>query len=710
MSLVTAPSHADTLEVPPVKRKRGRPRKVPIDPTAEVPASKPAETQVKINHGSDDSQEEGNSDDDDDDDQDRDPDYRRPGSPSGVRRSSRRTKSRISYASLTKDDDDEEEESERLHIKRGRPPTLDKPHEFRIKAVMRALRRARIGNRILYLPFERLPDVREYPEYYQVIKNPIALDSIMKKIKRREYPAVDEFLRDLQLMFKNAKDFNDPSSLIYRSTATLEKHVFNVAEEEIMKPDSAYQTAHTHSVYGQRIRLDGIDYNGETYRVGDWVHILNRNDASRPIVGQIFRTWQTSDDRRWINACWYYRPEQTVHRSDRLFYEQEVVKSSQYRDHPIEDVIDKCYVQYVTKYQRGRPVGFSDDSVYCCEYRYNESEKTFNKIKTWRACHPDEVRSFDYEMDLFPSPRILRKVSSPILHLLPPNARDDGPVPDAVPGLDKSYPPPVGAVYKRPPDPLAHESPAPELLTSQNSVRNPLLSGPAGGTQHGMHTLINDLLPAIPSDSTTLPAAAAPSVLQADLSLNRFSSSSALDSVSTEGSFGTLSAPATLRPEYSRYNSDMSTPGTPGTPATPGTPSTPMYSHQGYGSHTSAAAAAAAAAAAYSAQLIRPSTVSQGYNPPPPPPSTFTLPDYITDKIPAQTAALFQKDESGKLLWFSVPPVDTCHIYVLPNNPSKGFVGHSVEFLSRRKSIMENRKRRAEQRQALFALSKKDRD
>lgn len=150
-----------------------------------------------------------------------------------------------------------------------------------------------------------------------------------------------------------------------------------------------------------------------------------------------------------MNACWYYRPEQTVHRFEKHFLENEVVKTGQYRDHRINEVVDRCFVMFVTRYNKGRPRGFpKDKEVYVCEARYNEEKHKLNKIKTWASCVPDEVRERDYEMDLFEVPRRLKKVPSPIKHLL----RDDAKPTDALPKPTwgaPNAPPLIGAVHCR---------------------------------------------------------------------------------------------------------------------------------------------------------------------------------------------------------------------------------------------------------------------
>lgn len=107
---------------------------------------------------------------------------------------------------------------------------------------------------------------------------------------------------------------------------------------------------------------------------------------------------------------------------------------------------------FVTRFNKGRPRGLaSDKDVYVCESRYNEEKFRFNKIKTWASCVPDEVRDRDYEMDLFEAPRRMRKVPSPIKHLLREDAKDTDDLPRPTWGSPNA-PPIVGAVHRRPPE------------------------------------------------------------------------------------------------------------------------------------------------------------------------------------------------------------------------------------------------------------------
>lgn len=295
--------------------------------------------------------------------------------------------------------------------------------------------------------FEKLPDKAAYPDYYMEIKEPMAIDLIKRKSKRKKYNSVDHFMRDMDVMFNNAKSYNQPDSQLYKDAEDLQVEAHKLAEQEKKKPDSEYLMED-----GRLPLPDGILHNGELWKVGDWVHIQNPNDVTKPIVAQIYRTWQDAEGQKWVNACWYYRPEQTVHHYEKHFYPNEVVKTGQYRDHHISEVVDRCFVMFFTRYNRGRPRGFPPDKeVYVCEARYNEEKHKLNKIKTWASCLPDEVREKDYEMDLFDMPRKIKKIPSPIKHLLKEDAKETDDLPKPTWGAENA-PPIVGAVHRRPRD------------------------------------------------------------------------------------------------------------------------------------------------------------------------------------------------------------------------------------------------------------------
>ena len=331
--------------------------------------------------------------------------------------------------------------------RRGRPPKVDTPMVARMKNILKGLRKFRDENENqLIRHFEKLPDKVTMPEYFSEIKSPMSIEMLKRNIKRNHYRSVDHFMAHVDMMFNNAKEYNEDGSEIFEDASTLQAEAHKLAEIEKNKPDSDISLGD-----GRDARPEGIVHNGEHWKVGDWVHIQNANDVTKPIVAQIFKMW-VKDGQEWINACWYYRPEQTVHQYERHFFPNEVVKSGQYRDHPIEDVIGRCFVMFYTRFHRGRPRGIPiDREVYVCEARYGEEKNSFNKIKTWSMCLPEAVRESDYEMDMFETQRKIKKIPSPLLHMVKDDAKESSEIPKPRWGAENA-PPIVGGIYKGPRD------------------------------------------------------------------------------------------------------------------------------------------------------------------------------------------------------------------------------------------------------------------
>lgn len=78
-------------------------------------------------------------------------------------------------------------------------------------------------NRPLHTDFQLLPSRKKYPEYYEVIDNPIDLKTIAIKIQNSEYTNLNDMEKDLNLLTKNACLFNEPGSQIYKNAKALKK-------------------------------------------------------------------------------------------------------------------------------------------------------------------------------------------------------------------------------------------------------------------------------------------------------------------------------------------------------------------------------------------------------------------------------------------------------------------------------------------------------
>lgn len=455
---------------------------------------------------------------------------------------------------------------------------------------------------------------------------------------------------------------------------------------------------------------NGILHNGELWKVGDWVHIQNPNDVTKPIVTQIYRTWQDTEGQKWVNAVWYYRPEWTVHQHEKHFYPNEVMKTGQYRDHHIDEVIDRCFVMFFTRYNRGRPRGFPPDKeVYVCEARYNEEKFKLNKIKTWASCLPDEVREKDYEMDLFDGARKIKKIPSPIKHLLKDDAKETDDLPKPTWGAENA-PPIVGAVHKRPREEnvsalhlacvdcasatniscLVKDSPPPEPTPSpppQPAPQPPRQAANVTSHEHNSYRILS----------------------QGDVSMGGTASqvsTTALSSVqpnhaplSYEQQRSNLPHPysASPAPAYQHYNQQVAN-------YTPQTTHNAFLTPQqrGHIDHYNTPQGGYA----YSQPTARnTSAVASAYNPPRPI-EVYHLSDAANLSIPEDIRDQFHRDEHGHVLFFTTPPLDT-----LPPVKHGEAVGHSVRYLAEKakriEAIKEKRKREQQAKEEQESSSKK---
>lgn len=83
-------------------------------------------------------------------------------------------------------------------------------------------------------PFNRLPPKKLYPDYYEIIDDPISLAEILKSAKVAKYTSPDSFLQDFQLLLDNAARYNDPESWIVSSATK----IYDYVKDQIDQLDS----------------------------------------------------------------------------------------------------------------------------------------------------------------------------------------------------------------------------------------------------------------------------------------------------------------------------------------------------------------------------------------------------------------------------------------------------------------------------------------
>eukprot|EP01135_Chromosphaera_perkinsii_P009290 Nk52_evm42s1705 gene=Nk52_evmTU42s1705 len=87
--------------------------------------------------------------------------------------------------------------------------------------------------RVISELFYALPTKKQFPEYFMIIQKPIDIKHILKKILKGTYKDFSSFAKDCDLMFTNARVFNDENSQIYADCVALETR-FNTLKEPYM--------------------------------------------------------------------------------------------------------------------------------------------------------------------------------------------------------------------------------------------------------------------------------------------------------------------------------------------------------------------------------------------------------------------------------------------------------------------------------------------
>ena len=70
-------------------------------------------------------------------------------------------------------------------------------------------------------PFLSLPSKKLYPDYYEDIEHPIALEQIRQKVIKRKYRTMAQVEEDVVLMCNNAREYNVEGSQIFRDATTI---------------------------------------------------------------------------------------------------------------------------------------------------------------------------------------------------------------------------------------------------------------------------------------------------------------------------------------------------------------------------------------------------------------------------------------------------------------------------------------------------------
>ncbi|KAF2756029.1 hypothetical protein EJ05DRAFT_441690 [Pseudovirgaria hyperparasitica] len=80
--------------------------------------------------------------------------------------------------------------------------------------------------------FIELPDRNDYPDYYQIIKKPICMNDVQKKINKKHYQSLKEFVADIKTLCNNCRTYNEEGSWLYNDANNIESTLYQRLREE----------------------------------------------------------------------------------------------------------------------------------------------------------------------------------------------------------------------------------------------------------------------------------------------------------------------------------------------------------------------------------------------------------------------------------------------------------------------------------------------
>jgi len=85
-------------------------------------------------------------------------------------------------------------------------------------------------------PFREPVDARDVPDYYHIIKDPMDLKTMSKRLESEQYYVTFEmFVADVKRMFANARTYNSPETIYYKCATRLETHFSSWVHAELTK-------------------------------------------------------------------------------------------------------------------------------------------------------------------------------------------------------------------------------------------------------------------------------------------------------------------------------------------------------------------------------------------------------------------------------------------------------------------------------------------
>lgn len=80
-------------------------------------------------------------------------------------------------------------------------------------------------------PFIKPVNAEEVTDYYDMIKHPMDLATMERKLDNKEYQDLESFIADMTLIFNNCRLYNDESTPYFKCANTVERDFRNLLKQ-----------------------------------------------------------------------------------------------------------------------------------------------------------------------------------------------------------------------------------------------------------------------------------------------------------------------------------------------------------------------------------------------------------------------------------------------------------------------------------------------
>ncbi|CAH2235275.1 jg20649 [Pararge aegeria aegeria] len=148
-----------------------------------------------------------------------------------------------------------EKEEQFMKLEKQINPLLDDNDQVALSFIFENLLTTKLKIMPEAWPFLKPVNKKQVKDYYNVIKKPIDMETIGKKIQAHKYHSREEFLRDIQLLVDNCRAYNGPNSQFTRQAEA----VLKVTQEALEQFDEHVSQLEANIVRVQQKMLEEAD-------------------------------------------------------------------------------------------------------------------------------------------------------------------------------------------------------------------------------------------------------------------------------------------------------------------------------------------------------------------------------------------------------------------------------------------------------------------